>query len=114
MSVRPPWGNNLVLLSFKAPPVPYVTTYHIVRAARIGHAPSRSTLMETDGKLFFSFLFFAFILLVAETNRDVCQMTLGKPFAALIPSVKANQRRVQQQQKKNGDLCLFVFPREKL
>ena len=61
--------------------------------------------------VFFFFLSFAFILLVAENQQgcvpnDTLEKKKKKPFAALIPRVKANQRRVQ---KKNGDLCLFCF-----
>lgn len=67
--------------------------------------------------VFFFFLSFAFILLVAENQRGcVPNDTLEKkkkPFAALIPRVKANQRRVQKKWRSVFLLFCFVFSKRK-
>lgn len=108
------WENNLLPLRASKPCL-FLLWQPITSREQLDRTHPWSTLTETDGKRFFLilllfFLFFPSLssLLVVETDWDVCQMTfLKNQFAALIPWVKANQRRVQ----KNGEWKTQIIKR---
>lgn len=95
MSLRCPWGNNLVplgeLQSFACSSCDDQSRWE---SSWIGHAPPPEALWQ---KLMEKVFFFSFYLVGCENQRGcVPNDILEKQFAALIPWVKANQRRVQK------------------